>query len=236
MTTMSRTMLLRSSAAVVVMATLVTLGQPGASRAADLPLRLAMHDSMPMQQQGSPGSMGMDAGMEGMPLPRRGAEHGMGGMPGMTQPGGTGPPTTPEPRGGMGMQRGTGGGAAPLDPMSRMMMRAGPQTSLDHIEGRLAFLRAELRIAEQQAAAWEEFAQALRSARQHLVEARDVLQMAGHANHTPTQRLKAYERHLAARLEAVRAARDTFERLYGTLDQSQRQTAAELVVPFVESF
>jgi len=231
------TMTLRTVLPVLVAVTaglLPALGQPGPSRASDL--SLAMHDSMPMQQKAAPGGMGMDGGMEGMPIPRGGGEHGMGGMPGMTQPGGVAPPPTAGPAGGMGMRQGMGGGAAPLDPMSRMMTRAGPQAPLDHIDGRLAFLRVELRITEQQDAAWEEFAQALRAARLHLVEAREVLQVAGHASHTPTERLAAYERHLAARLEAVRAARDTFGRLYISLDESQRQTAAELVVPFVKSF
>ncbi|MCB4824905.1 Spy/CpxP family protein refolding chaperone [Roseicella aerolata] len=260
-------------------ALLLALGQPGAPRAAEAPLRLAMHDmmQMPMQQQGSPGGMGMmDDGMRmGGQQAQGGA--GMGGMPGMGQPGGGAPqPGAAQPssqpgqpggmgmgmggmgRGGMGMRMddtgrggmqgqpvqggmgmgmpGMGGAGMPMDDMSRMMMRAGPHAPLDRIEGRLAFLRAELRVTDQQAPAWEQFAQSLRTARQHLVEARDVLQVAGHANHTPAERLAAYERHLAARLEGLRAARTTFDHLYGMLDEAQKRTAAELVVPFMESF
>ncbi|MCB4825487.1 Spy/CpxP family protein refolding chaperone [Roseicella aerolata] len=256
-------------------ALLLALGQPGAPRAAEAPLRLAMHDmmQMPMQQQGS-GGMGMGmGGMQGQPAQGGAGGAGMGGMPGMGQPGGGAPQPgaaqpSPQPgqpggmgmrgmpgggmrmddmgrgemqgqpmQGGMGMgMPGMGGAGMPMDDMSRMMMRAGPHAPLDRVEGRLAFLRAELRITDQQAPAWEQFAQSLRTARQHLVEARDVLQVAGHANHTPAERLAAYERHLAARLEGLRAARTTFDHLYGMLDEAQKRTAAELVVPFLESF
>lgn len=238
----SRATLLAGCAAATL---LFTLGQPSALRAADPPTRLAMHDMMPMQQ-GSPsgGSMGMDddmsmGSMQGQP-PQGGA--GMGGVPGMGQPGGAGsPPSAAQPSpqpghsGGMAMP-GMGSTGMPPDTMSRTMSRAGPHATLDRVEGRLAFLRAELRITDQQSAAWEEFGQALRTARQHLVDAREVLQVAGHATHSPTERLEAYERHLAARLDAVRAARSAFGNLYGRLDDAQRQTATELLVPYLESF
>lgn len=247
-------------------ALLLALGQPGAPRAAEAPLRLAMHDMMPMQQQGSSGGTGMMddgmrmGGMQGQPAQGGAGGAGTGGMPGMGQPGGGAQPGQAmrggmgmggmqgQPaqggmgmdddmrRRGMGMGMGMGGAGMAMDDMSRMMNRAGPHAALDRVEGRLAFLRAELRVTDAQAPAWEELAQALRSARQHLVESRGALQVAGHATHTPAERLEAYERHLGARLEAVRAVRGAFFRLHGMLDEAQKQTAAELVVPFVESF
>ncbi len=190
--------------AAIVAALLLTFAQAAPPSRAEVSLRLAMHDMMPMQ--GPQGGMAMD-------------DMTMGG--GQTQR--------------QSSQSGPAGSAMPG--MGASNFAVPPQAPFDHVEGRLAFLRAELRITDQQAAAWAEFAQALRSARQHILEARDVLgKAAGYASYSPSDRLEAYERHLAARLDAVHKARTAFERLYNVLDDGQRQTAAELVVPFVEAF
>lgn len=122
----------------------------------------------------------------------------------------------PQGPGGMGMGPGMGG------------------QPLDRLDGRLAFLHAELRIAQQQMPAWDAFAAALRSARDHLAEARAALQDGEKAT-DPLGRLEAYERHSAARLKALHDSRIAFARLYGTLDDEQKRTADELVVPLLSS-
>ncbi|WP_262032019.1 Spy/CpxP family protein refolding chaperone [Microvirga sp. Mcv34] len=103
----------------------------------------------------------------------------------------------------------------------------------DRIEGRLAFLRAELRITDGQASAWNSFADGLRSSRQHLMEARQQLSQ---TSSKPTDRLEQYEHHLMERLEALKTARAAFTQLYATLDEAQKRTADELVVPFIATF
>ena len=45
--------------------------------------------------------------------------------------------------------------------------RGGPDWMLDRIEGRLAFLKAELKITESQTAAWNQLADAIRTAAKH---------------------------------------------------------------------
>ena len=51
-------------------------------------------------------------------------------------------------------------------PMMHMGMMMGPgsgMSTIDHIEGRIAFLRAELKITDAQMSAWNAFADALRA-------------------------------------------------------------------------
>lgn len=118
-------------------------------------------------------------------------------------------------------------------PQSGMWSGMGGQM-LDRLDGRLAFLHAELRITQQQMPAWDAFAAALRSARDHLAEARTAMQDGNKAT-DPLGRLEAYERHSAARLQALHDSRVAFGKLYGTLDEGQKRTANELVVPLLAS-
>ena len=108
-------------------------------------------------------------------------------------------------------------------------------SSAARLEGRIAFLRAELRITDAQGRAWDTFAAALRSSRDHLDQARDVLQ-AGGSSADPMARLQAYEAHLAARAEAVRSSRLAFDALFAQLDDSQKRAATTLMLPFIGAF
>src|SRR5262245_63948753 len=73
-------------------------------------------------------------------------------------------PTPPPGQFGMGGQQGMMG-------MMRMMGMMGPgMATIDRVEGRIAFLRAELKITEAQAGAWDAFAAALRTNAQKLAE------------------------------------------------------------------
>ena len=122
-----------------------------------------------------------------------------------------------------GMMQMMGGGDAPGMGM------------IDHVEGRIAFLRTELKIADAQAGAWNAFAVALRANAQNLGTARGAMmgQMgAGQPQvQTLTQRLNAQERWLTARLDGTRAIKTAFTRLYDVLSQDQKRTADELLAP-----
>lgn len=134
------------------------------------------------------------------------------------------------PGGEMGrMDGGMGAGRS----MPGMSSDTGQVDLTDRLEGRLAFLRAELRITETQAAVWNSFAEALRSGRQHLLDARQQL-TAPHSG--SPQRLEQYEMHLVARLNAVKTARAAFAQLHSTLDEAQKKTADELIVPLIATF
>ncbi|WP_375160500.1 Spy/CpxP family protein refolding chaperone [Bradyrhizobium sp. RDT46] len=111
---------------------------------------------------------------------------------------------------------------------------SGPADVTERLEGRIAFLKAELQISDKQAADWNNVADALRSSRQHLLEARKML--ATDDRQGSAERLEHYERHLSERLEALKAARLAFTRLYASLNESQKQTADAILLPLIASF
>jgi hypothetical protein len=130
-----------------------------------------------------------------------------GGMP-MTEMMGQG--------GGMGMM-GMGQGSMP------MMMGMG-----EHLEGRIAFLRAELAITEAQAPAWDRFAQALRDGAARAKHMPASMQQTTNGSADTLQRLEQEEQRLSARLEAVKATRAAFAGLQAVLSDEQKSKAEGL--------
>lgn len=118
-----------------------------------------------------------------------------------------------------------------------MMGGAGPDWMLDRVDGRLAYMKTELKITEAQNAAWDAFSAAVRSA----AEAHNGL-MSGMWDQSEdgkffemplTERLSWQVSHLEARLEqlkALQAATDTF---YGVLDEDQKKAADDVVLPMM---
>ncbi|MBR1127906.1 Spy/CpxP family protein refolding chaperone [Bradyrhizobium iriomotense] len=140
-------------------------------------------------------------------------------------------------------------GMMPMMPMMQMMEKmmrsqmspsggsgamSGPADVTERLEGRIAFLKAELQISDRQAADWNGVADALRSSRQHLLEARKMLAMDDRLG--SADRLEHYERHLSERLEAIKSARQALMRLYASLNESQKQTADTILLPLIASF
>lgn len=187
---------------------------------------MRMNDNMPMQQ-GQPGQM--TSGMQAQGSTGQAGSMGQGAMSGQA--------------GGMmsgEMMRMMNDHMRMMNDQMRMRggmpgMAAGPSMvdMTDRIEGRIAFLRAELRITDTQASAWNTFADALRSSRTHLIEARQQLSQ---PYTKPADRLEQYERHLSARLEALKLARTSLAQVYNSLDEAQKRTADELVAPFLATF
>jgi hypothetical protein len=128
----------------------------------------------------------------------------------------------------MRMMNMMGGGTSAPDGMGMERMDPAGMAMTDHIEGRIAFLRAELKITDAQAPVWDGFANALRENARRLDEARKT---AGSASAAPAleQRLAAQEQWLSARLEGVRAIKGTFGDLYQSLSPEQRKSADELL-------
>ena len=162
-------------------------------------------------------------------------------------------PTPPAGQGAAGGQQGMMGGMPMMNMMSMMrdlpmmnmmgMMRTmgmmGPGSAgmgtVDRVEGRIAFLRAELKITDAQASVWNAFADALRTNAKKLGEARaSMMPQAGAGQpQAPTlaDRLDVQERWLVARLEGTRTIKATFTSLYGTLSDDQKKTANEFLAP-----
>ena len=128
------------------------------------------------------------------------------------------------------------------------MMGAGGQSTMDtmdipmmdlltgeRLEGRLAFLKAEIKITDAQAKVWDAFADALRADAKRLDAVSDVIEdeQAKVASPTVAQRLDQQERWYAARLEGIRSKKTAFTALYAALSDDQKKTADELVGPHV---
>ena len=111
---------------------------------------------------------------------------------------------------------------------------SGPADVTERLEGRIAFLKAELQITDKQMADWNVLADALRSSRQHLLEARKLLVMDDKA--AGPERIERYEHHLGERLEAIKSARSAFSRLYVALSEGQKQTANAILLPLIATF
>jgi hypothetical protein len=129
---------------------------------------------------------------------------------------------------------GMGGMAEMMRMMQSMhMMRPGMMgmDMIDHVEGRIAFLRTELKITDAQTNAWNSFADAIRTNAQKLAAVRPAMMPAPGGPQTPTAGLDAQERWLTARLEGLRAIKAVFIPLFSALSNEQQKTATELLGP-----
>jgi LTXXQ motif family protein len=127
------------------------------------------------------------------------------------------------------------GGMADMMRMMQSMHMMGPgmmgMDMIGRVDGRIAFLRTELKITDAQANAWNSFADALRANAQKLAAVRPAIMPAPGAQQTLTAGLDAQERWLTARLEGLRAIKAAFTPLYGTLSDEQKKTATEILGP-----
>jgi hypothetical protein len=128
-------------------------------------------------------------------------------------------------QGGMGMMgQGAmpmaGGMAGPNMPMADMGA---------HLEGRIAFLRAELGITETQATQWDAFAQALRDGAAKLKHAQAIPMQPATGSIDFLQRVTLQEQWLGARLEGIRAVKLAFTELQAVLSDDQKKIAEELL-------
>lgn len=154
----------------------------------------------------------------GMPMP------GMGRPGGMMMQGGMGQ-MMPMMQGRMGGPPGPMGGGMPGMPG----MGRGATAPFHRIEGRLAFVRAELRITDAQTQPWNAFADVVRAQAARLREALAAeMQVAAQPITAP----RIAERRIAllsAQLEAMRAVATALEPLYAALNDAQKRTADELM-------
>jgi hypothetical protein len=116
-----------------------------------------------------------------------------------------------------------------MDGMDMMAGMQGRMSGIEHVEGHIAFLRAELKISDAQAKLWDEFAAALRANAKQLNELRAELAKAPAAAASPVEQLARREKALAARLEIARRTRPALEALYAALTEDQKKAFARLM-------
>ncbi len=107
-----------------------------------------------------------------------------------------------------------------------------------HIDGRLAFVKTELKISSDQEKLWEDFATVARDnakAAQERCETRKAkwkdAKEKGESKQRPPlpERIDAHMQSLEARLEAQRARANALKPLYEALNDEQKKTADELI-------
>ncbi|HEY8138108.1 MAG TPA: Spy/CpxP family protein refolding chaperone [Methylocystis sp.] len=153
------------------------------------------------------GAMGHDMkGMDMKGMDMKGVD-GMGGME----------------HGGGGMMGGMehGGGMAGM--MRHMLCGV-----TEHVEGRLAYLKAELKLTDAQQAAWNTFADAYRATTQKTAKVCAEMDAAGpdHSMHKGVLgHLTMMEHHMTAHLDSVRGLKAAIEPLFAVLTEEQKKTA-----------
>jgi LTXXQ motif family protein len=118
--------------------------------------------------------------------------------------------------------------------MGMMGRGIGGMATIDRIEGRIAFLRAELKITDAQAESWNGFTDALRANAKKLAEVRaSMTAKPGEAPPASTlaARLEQQEQWLAARLDGTKAMKSAFVKLNEMLSDDQKKTADDLLAP-----
>jgi hypothetical protein len=133
------------------------------------------------------------------------------------------------PRWGMG-QGMMGGGWGP-------MMGYGPGDLLDRIDGRLAFIKTELKITQAQEAAWNDLATVVRDTSEThnklMIETHKEMRDGSFFDKPLPERLQIQQSHMEARLEQIKSVREAVDKLYGLLDDNQKKAADDIVLPMM---
>jgi hypothetical protein len=120
------------------------------------------------------------------------------------------------------------GGAMPMTKSLKQMMAP------EHILGRIAFLKTELKITPVQQKLWDAFADALRANSRSMTDMMSTMQSEMMAQpggkHTLLQRAEAHEGMIASRLEGLRQMNAALKPLYANLGVNQKLIADELLM------
>jgi hypothetical protein len=137
---------------------------------------------------------------------------------------------------GPGMQGGamSGAGDMPMMGMMRMMMgqdgMGGMSMMARHVEGRLAFLKTELKITDAQLPLWNAVADAIRANAKSMSEMMSGAMMGSSHTATLPEKLALREKMMTAHLEALRRLKTAVDPLYAALSDEQKKTADELLM------
>ena len=102
----------------------------------------------------------------------------------------------------------------------------------DHVEGRISFLKTELKITDAQMPQWTAFADTLRANAKRMSEMRNSMMQggrAGDASISAADRLDRMEKMMTAMTEAIKATKATLTPLYAVLTDEQKKVADQLI-------
>lgn len=121
-------------------------------------------------------------------------------------------------------------GPGMMSMMRQMMMgqQGGMGSPFEHVEGRIAFLKAELKITDAQAPQWNAFADTLRANAKAHRAMHEQMAMGGMPPSWP-DRLAFQQKALATRLDALKALESAAKPLYAVLTDEQKALADRLL-------
>src|SRR5215467_14511800 len=140
------------------------------------------------------------------------------------------PAGTPPAAGMQGMSGNQMGGAGGMMGMMRMMMGQDGMGMAGHVEGRLAFLKTELKITDAQLPLWNAVADAIRANVKSMSEIMSGGMMGSSQPATLPEKLALREKMMTAHLEALRKFKAAVDPLYAALSPEQKKSADELLI------
>jgi LTXXQ motif family protein len=119
-------------------------------------------------------------------------------------------------------------GGMPMMGMMQVMMGQG---MAGHVEGRIAFLKTELKITDAQMPLWNAVADAMRVNAKEMAGMMPMMQsMMQQQSSTLPEKLATREKTITAHLEAFRKFKTAVEPLYAILNDEQKKTADQLLL------
>jgi LTXXQ motif family protein len=104
---------------------------------------------------------------------------------------------------------------------------------LDRIEGRLAFMKTELKITDAQAPQWNKVADAIRTSAKSMNDRMRSMWSADQKATTLLERLDVHEQFMTARLDEIKQLKGALQELYAVLGDEQKKEANNLVLPMM---
>lgn len=121
--------------------------------------------------------------------------------------------------------------------MAMMRMMMGQNAMAEHVEGRIAFLKTELKITDAQQPLWNAVADAMRANAKEMTDMMPMMQSMMpmmqsmmQPSGTLPEKLAAREKMMTAHLDALRKLKAVVEPLYAALNDDQKKTADELMI------
>jgi hypothetical protein len=131
-----------------------------------------------------------------------------------------------------GMQ--PGGMMSMMMPMMGRMMEGGAMPMMgmaEHVEGRLAFIKAELKITDAQQPQWNAFADAVRANARAMKDMAMPMMGQEAQPRTLPERLAQHEKMVSLHLESLQQLKSAVDPLYAVLSDEQKETADALARP-----
>lgn len=129
-----------------------------------------------------------------------------------------------------GQPRAMGAGMGRMMETMRPMMadRAGMGMPFEHVEGRIAYLKAELKITDAQSAPWNAFADTMRANATAMTTLRDGMMKGGMPTTVP-DRMAARHKMLSAQIGMMERSEASLNALYTSLSEDQRKAFDQMM-------